>query len=1009
MKDAYFNAAILKKDSLLITITVYFFCLVQAFEYLKSGAAYMEKLSLLFFAVMVLFFLVLIYALSSLWFYSLATSLLLFCFYVLIVLMTNGADYFFIVCICIILIGYTCHEVGATLWYIIISNVIIGALVFSDVPIMEDTFSIILISWGVSFTVSCFLLYMTYRVSRSKQIVESSYYYAQTILERASTCFALIDGMHRALYISKAMAQTFRIACPHLMEGRPITDTLDSAELRSMLLIVMRENKSYEGTWEIVVDQQKRYYQILYQKPYKKIQGDFLCLNDVTDIMMAKIEAEQNAKTKSIFLANTSHEIRTPMNAILGMVELILRKNITPDVYEDAIAIKQSGENLLAIINDILDFSKMESGKFEITPTKYLFASLIHDVINIIRVKLTDKPIMFIVNVDNRLPKALYGDISRVRQVLLNLLSNAIKFTVEGYISLFISGEQVKGGDNRIMLYFQISDTGVGIKKEELPKLFGNFIQLSARPVNVEGTGLGLAISRSLCKLMGGDITVHSEFGAGSAFIASVIQEVTDDTAFAVVDDPHHKSVLVYDNRSVYAESISRTVHDLGVKCDIALNEEEFVLAVRRRRYKFVFVNANFYSAARVVLAQFDQNATIGILIEQHETTIPADCVTITTPAYAISVANVLNGNTEKLESIENTMLKIRFSAPSARALIVDDVPTNLKVATGLMLPYKLKIDTATSGMAALKLIDENEYDIIFMDHMMPIMDGIETLHKIREKGGRYRNLPVIVLTANAVVGMKEMFMDEGFDDYISKPIDTSKLDAILLKWIPKEKHQKSQAFHVNKIKSVASLTIEGVDVREGIKMANDSVESYFDILMVYIKDSKERYGTLCSFLQTIEISYPDPHILSIFTTQVHALKGASASIGAKKLSEEALKLEMAGKAAAVEFIKQNLGLFCSNLAVIIERIERVLPKQENSEDDVQEKEVDAEDRLDFINLKTALEDEDIQNIDANFEALNKKQFSAKVKQRLSEIGDLILVSDFKEAVNMLEELFREI
>ncbi|MDR1219171.1 MAG: response regulator [Treponema sp.] len=1005
MKDAYFNADILKKDSLLVTITVYFFCLIQTFEYLKSDAAYMGKFTLLFFAVMVMLFLVLIYALSSLWFYSLATSLLLFFFYILVVLMTNGADYFFIVCVCIIWVGYICHEVGATSLYIVISNVIIGSLVFSGSPIMEESLSVILVNWGISFVISCFLLYMTYRVAHNKQAAEISHYYSQTILERAPNCFALIDEMHRALYISKAMAQTFHITCPQLMKGCPITDTLNNAELRSMLIVVMHEDKPYEGTWEILVNQQKRYYQILYQKPYKKMQGDFLYLNDVTGIMMAKLEAEQNAKTKSVFLANTSHEIRTPMNAILGMVELILRKNIAPDVYEDAVAIKQSGENLLAIINDILDFSKMESGKFEITPTEYPFASLIHDVINIIRVKLADKPILFIVNIDNRLPKALFGDISRVRQVLLNLLSNAIKFTVEGYISLFVSGERVQNSD-RIMLYFQISDTGVGIKKEDMPKLFGNFVQLNARPTNIEGTGLGLAISRSLCRLMGGDIAVDSEYGVGSAFIASVTQEITDHTEFAVVDDPTHKSVLVYDNRNVYAESISRTVHDLGVKCDIALNEEEFILAVQKKRYKFVFINVNFYSVARAVLVQFSQNATIGILTEQHEVAIPPDCVTITTPAYAISVANVLNGNTENLDFTENTLPKIHFSAPSARALIVDDVPTNLKVATGLMLPYKLKIDTVTSGMEALKLINENEYDIVFMDHMMPIMDGIETLHKIREKGEKYQNLPVIVLTANAVVGMKEMFMNEGFDDYLSKPIDTSKLDAILLKWIPKDKHQKSQAFHIYKrMKNVANLAIEGIDVNEGIKMANGSVESYLDILSVYMKDSKERYGTLCSFLQTIEISVPDPHILSIFTTQVHALKGASASIGARKLSEEALKLEMAGRAAAIEFIKQNLGLFCSNLAVIIERIERVLPKQEDSGDDSQNREIDAEDRRDFLNLKMALENEDIYNIDACFEALSEKDFNVKVKEKISEIGDLILVSDFKDALKMLEEL----
>jgi signal transduction histidine kinase/CheY-like chemotaxis protein len=731
-----------------------------------------------------------------------------------------------------------------------------------------------------------------------------------------------------------------------------------------------------------------------------------MVMNDVTGIMTAKLEAERNAKTKSLFLANTSHEIRTPMNAILGMVELILRKDVSHDVYEDAIAIKQSSENLLAIINDILDFSKMESGKFEVVPTEYPFASLIHDVINIIRVRLADKPILFIVNVDNRLPKALFGDITRVRQVLLNLLSNAIKFTVEGYISLFVSGEREGGGG--ILLEFKVSDTGIGIKKENMAKLFGDFVQLSDRPTNVEGTGLGLAISRSLCRLMGGDITVDSEYGAGSTFVASVVQEIRDGAEFAVVDDPSHKDVLVYDNRNVYAESISRTVNDLGVRCDIALNEAEFATAVRRKGYKFVFINANFYAAARAMTAQFAQNATVGILTDQNEaSSMPPDCVTITTPAYAISVANVLNGNAEKeVDFAEHALQKIHFSAPTARALIVDDVPTNLRVATGLMLPYRLKIDTAMSGMEALKLIDENEYDIVFMDHMMPVMDGIETLRKIREKGEKYQTLPVVVLTANAVVGMREMFMSEGFDDYLSKPIDTSKLDAVLLKWIPKSKRQKPQAFHMHKkMKSVVDFAIEGVDIEEGLKMANGSVESYLDILSVYVKDSKERYGTLCSFLQTIHMSSPDPHILSIFTTQVHALKSASASVGAKSLSEEAMRLEMAGRSASVEFIKQNLGLLCNSLAVIIERIERVLPKGEDSEGGAENQEVGAEDRRDFLSLKTALENEDIHTIDSLFETLNEKQFSVKVKEKLGEISDFILVSDFKEALKALEGL----
>jgi signal transduction histidine kinase/CheY-like chemotaxis protein len=1006
MNDVYSNDGILKKDALPVTLTVYFFCLVQVFEYLKHDAEFVGKFTLLFLAGAVLFFLVLIYAfLSSLWFYSLLTSLILFFFYTIVVLQTNGADYFFIVCVCIIWVGCICREAGAALLYVIISNILIGMLISSGKPLMNVSPTVIGINWIILLAVSCFLLYLTYSVSYNKQTSDNNRCYSQTILESTPTCIALTDEMHRVLYLSKTMVETFHISCPHLMKGLPVTDAIDNAELRSMLLIVMHDNKTYEAAWEVMADQKKRYYQILYRAPYNEIGGNFLCLNDVTGIMTAKLEAEQNARAKSIFLANTSHEIRTPMNAIIGMVELILRKSISPDVYENAITIRQSGENLLAIINDILDFSKVESGKFEITPTNYLFASLIQDVINIIRVKLADKPILFIVNVDNKLPKELFGDMSRVRQILLNLLSNAVKFTAEGYISLSVSGGRVQNRDNRIMLYFQISDTGIGMKKEEMPKLFGDFTQLSARPGNVEGTGLGLAISRSLCNLMEGGITVASEFGAGSTFTASVVQDIKDSTAFAVVDEPQTKTALVYDDRAIYAESIGRTIRALGVQCDIVLNEEEFMTALQKKSHKFVFIGSVLYRIVRPLLLQFAQHATAAVLTELHEVSIPPDCITITTPAYAISIANVLNGNNKETDCIETAALKIRFSAPSARVLIVDDISTNLKVATGLMLPYRLKIDTAISGMEALKLIHEHEYDIIFMDHMMPIMDGIETLHKIREKGGTYKDVPVIVLTANAVVGMKEMFLKEGFNDYISKPIDTSKLDGVLFKWIPKNKHQKPQAISMHKLKSVTNIAIEDIDVAEGIRMANGSMESYLDILTVYIKDSKERYSTLCSFLQTIEITNPDPRVLSLFTTQVHALKSASASIGAKKLSEDALKLEMAGKAAAVEFIKQNLGLFCSSLAVTLERIERVLPKREAAENEAQKRAIGTEDMRDILNLKTALEHEDIRNIDTFFETLNGKDFNSAVKEKLGDIGDFILVSDFKEALKAVEDL----
>jgi signal transduction histidine kinase/DNA-binding response OmpR family regulator/HPt (histidine-containing phosphotransfer) domain-containing protein len=1004
MKEADPKTRLLKRDSLLVTAAVFFFCIIQGVFIFTSGVEFLDKFIWAFFAGITVLFLALIYIIPVLWLYSFLTSIVLFIFYLLLALSSKGAAYFFVVCVCITWICCFCHEPLSAVLYGIVSNAITGLHIIAGAPLMGAGVSrtVTCISWFASIAASLFLFYITYGISHNKRHSQESLYYFKTLLTSTPNCVALLDELRRTLFISDAMANIFHIPYHELMIGRPITDLINNKELRSRLGVILHNDVPYEGILEIVVNQQTRYYQIIYLKFDNNLRGSFLCLNEVTAVMVSKIEAEQSARTKGIFLANTSHEIRTPMNAILGMVELILRKDVSPDVYEDAMTIKQSGENLLAIINDILDFSKIESGKFEITPTNYMFASLIHDVINIIRVKLVDKPILFIVNIDNRLPKDLLGDISRVRQVLLNLLSNAIKFTTEGYISLFVSGERLK--DNRILLYFDVNDTGIGMQEGELSKLFDNFVQLTSRP-NVEGTGLGLAISRNLCRLMGGDITVQSEFGRGSGFTASMIQNITNNEDFAVVGNPTTKTVLVYDDRRMYAESISRSICDLGAKCDIALNEDEFLSALKKKSYKFIFISNALFQSRRVILRQYGQNATIGLLTEQNEISASPDIVTITTPAYAISIANVLNGDNEEAGFFtKNATPRMRFSAPSARVLIVDDVPTNLKVATGLMLPYKLKIATALSGIDALKLINENEYDLVFMDHMMPIMDGIETLHKIREKGGNYRNLPVVALTANAVIGMREMFLEEGFNDYISKPIDTSKLDEVLFKWIPKDKHQKPLAFDMQKAKNMKQITIEDVDVAEGMKMANGSMESYLEILSIYIKDSKERYNMLCSFLQTIETIEPDPHVLTLFTTQVHALKSASASIGAKKLSEEALKLEMAGKAAAIEFIRQNLGLFCSNLAVVIERIEAVLPRLEKTGEDIP---LSDEDKRNLLSLKEAFENEDIRKIDVLFDGLSKKAFGSSITASLNAIGDHILVSEFGEALTVLEELIR--
>jgi signal transduction histidine kinase len=290
-------------------------------------------------------------------------------------------------------------------------------------------------------------------------------------------------------------------------------------------------------------------------------------------------EADAANRTKSNFLASMSHEIRTPMNAIIGMAELLLRGELSDETRGYAQDIKQAGNNLISIINDILDFSKIEAGKLEIIPVKYMLSSLINDTVNIIRMRLAEKPVRFFTNIDGNIPNSLMGDEVRLRQILLNLLSNAVKYTEKGHISLSITID--KRDDKQIRLKITVADTGKGIKPEDQTKLFGDFVQVDTKKNRgIEGTGLGLAITKRLCLGMGGDVTVESEYGSGSAFTALILQEIVSDTPFVAVKEPEKKKVLVYEGRTVYAKSVCWSLENMCVPYTMAANLDDFAAAL---------------------------------------------------------------------------------------------------------------------------------------------------------------------------------------------------------------------------------------------------------------------------------------------------------------------------------------------------------------------------------------------------------------------------------------------
>ncbi|MDR2135202.1 MAG: response regulator, partial [Treponema sp.] len=741
-------------------------------------------------------------------------------------------------------------------------------------------------------------------------------------------------------------------------------------------------------------------------------------------LSLEKIQSDEENQAKTSFLAQVSHEIRTPLNSILGMSEIILRKDISPELNEDVSIIKQAGNILLSIINNILDFSKIETNKIQIESKPYHLMSMLNDVINIVRLRLMDKQIDFFVSLDSDIPAELVGDEIKIRQILINLLNNAIKYTRLGHIKLNISKQdmpQPASGDVRIKLIFDVEDTGIGIKQEEQSRLFDEFTRLDIEHNHdIEGTGLGLTIANSFCRAMGGDIAVVSNYGRGSVFTASVLQICRKPGKIALLEDPD-KRALVYEDRPAYLQSLLTAFSSLGLQPQCAPDLDAFKRDIQGGQFDYAFIPSRYAAECTTCWQASGSAVKLIVMLNSNDMTSSRLVGGVHLPIYSGVLANILHGVPETRARMFHPD-RIQFTAPGARVLVVDDLPTNLRIVEELLKPYGMKVDTCLSGSEALDLVKRNPYDLVFMDHMMPEMDGLAATDLIRKQGQEsggidyFKNLPIVMLTANAVAGQREIFLKNGANDFLSKPVDVGKLNTVLEVWLPAEKRRDRdgpEEAEKGEIPGEAAVfadgalpMLPGVDTRTGLKNAGGSAGSYISILSFFHRDLVERVPQIKQAAAKGDFA--------AYTTMVHAIKGAARSIGAMETGDLAAELETAGRGRdsaviadktdalllRLEELAGHIGRVLGDTAGESNRGEGVPPGREGEDDGISGAE--AAD-LNLGALRDALVGMDTGRASAILLEIGRRQVSQKVRKYIAALEQHILLFEYDKAVEMID------
>ncbi|MDL2263630.1 response regulator [Synergistaceae bacterium OttesenSCG-928-I11] len=647
---------------------------------------------------------------------------------------------------------------------------------------------------------------------------------------------------------------------------------------------------------------------------------------------LLKQEALDAASSKNSFLANMSHEIRTPMNAIKGLSELLMMTRLDDAQKHYASNIVRSANSLLKIIDNILDFSRIDAGKIEIHDAPYSIADAVAEQAGIVSVAAKEKGLAFAVDIDPSLPSCLKGDDVRVKQAMNNILNNAVKYTNEGHIAFTVGG--VREGAT-LRLDFTVADTGLGIRQEELGSLFHAFARADLhKNRSILGTGLGLALTKRLLQAMGGDIEVESVYGEGSVFRFWIRQEIVDETPVARVNDAASTAVLLFAD-GVPGDAASRMLERLGVRYTHCRTGDELLRALPGDFTHLLY----FEEASMELVKRLAKNAgkipdatalvavrDIRYAMEQNY----GERHVIFEPLMATNLADALNRTAATSSAIhqgtpEQTAGHARVEGVTA--LLVDDNDINLLVGEEILGSFGLEVESVSSGMEALSACAAHSYDIIFMDHMMPIMDGLETARRIRAQKGPNERTPIVALTANVAGDTKDTFMHQGLDDFIGKPIEIAELSRVLGTWLPPEKFGHAHRRHTpstpppgeaapfDLVTTLDEFGMYASDVVKELRGDRDLYLSRLQTGMLVLPDLTDRVKKLL-----------DAENLPEFAVEMEDLSRLLRDVGARDCAGRAKKISTAAAEGNTGYVHSDFKPLMGNMFMLGKKLQRLVP-----------------------------------------------------------------------------------